>query len=101
MFRIPRMSLAEAKAEATRRWRVHGGWAIQTQDYTSTCRVGIRVPTNKGTERLTLGVGGTFERAFDAAERKLARERDRLMKPQPRRPRPSPPGRLPQEEMEL
>ena len=70
------MTLDEAKIEATKRWRVVGGWADRDGWRCPgwRCSVGIRRDAPGGmTERVTLGHAKTFEKAFLAAERTLKR----------------------------
>lgn len=93
------MDLEQAKEEATRRWRVLGGWADEEVAPDGTTqrisRVGIRRPAPGGlfTEKVVLGRAGTFERAFEAAEKWWERQG------QPYKPRPKPQVGYPTMEM--
>jgi len=80
------MTLAEAVAEAKKRWHAHGGWADNDG---ASCLVGIRAPEGLSfTRRVTLGRAGTFERAFMAADKKIAKiaEKRRVWRSRPRGP---------------
>lgn len=84
------MTLGEARAEADRRWRPHGGWAEEEwitmwveggEKGEWARRVGYRVNDGHGSRQVCMGSGKTWDIAFSKAverESKIEKERSRL-----------------------